>query len=103
MNKLYIDTRDNGKIIIRLRKDDKEFVEQSEAVNNKAQAALPLVQKVLEKAGISPVNIEEIEVETGPGSFTGLRVGVSIANAMSFAASVKINGKDLSELETPEY
>ncbi|MFH1536127.1 MAG: hypothetical protein ABIC96_03620 [Patescibacteria group bacterium] len=36
-----------------------------------------------------------IEVETGPGSFTGLRVGVSVANALGFALNIPVNGKKM--------
>ena len=44
-------------------------------------------------------DISEIEVNTGPGSFTGLRVGVSIANALGWALGIPVNGKDLKKGE----
>ena len=40
-------------------------------------------------------DLDGIEVETGPGSFTGLRVGVSVANALGFELDIPVNGKKL--------
>ena len=103
MNILYIDTRDNNEIIVRLKTGKSEFVQSSVSNNKKAQNTLPLIQSVLKKAKISPSDIQEIKVESSRGSFTGLRIGVSVANALSFGALAKINGKKLSEIEIPQY
>lgn len=78
-------------------------MQKSEANKNQAQAALPMIEKILRAANLKPKDISEINVETGPGSFTGLRVGIAIANALSFAADVKINGKEIGEIVLPEY
>lgn len=91
--KLYIDTSDSDKVVIRL--DDKEY--QTDSKKEKAQRLLPFIKETLEKQGKSPSDIKEIEVNTGPGSFTGLRVGVSVANALGWSLGVPVNGKDLQE------
>jgi len=103
MNKLYIDTRDNKRIVVRLETENGAFEEKSVANVKKAQATLPLIEKVLEKAKLQIKDIDEINVETGPGSFTGLRVGISIANSISFAGLIKVNGKKVGEIEKPQY
>ena len=103
MNKLYIDTKDNKRIIVRLNKNGDLFEEVSVASKDKAQAALPLVARVFKKAKIKSSDIYEIKVERGPGSFTGLRVGITIANTLAFSSQVRINGKRLGEIETPQY
>lgn len=102
-NILYIDTRDNKRIIVRLKTNKKEFKFESKARKEKAQATLPLIDKILKKANLNLNEIDEIRVERGPGSFTGLRVGISIANALSFALGKKVNGKALGSIETPKY
>lgn len=102
-NILYIDTRDNKKIVVRLETKKETFEEKSVASVKKAQATLPLIEKVFKKSGMSLREIDKIKVETGPGSFTGLRVGISIANAFSFALGKKINGKKLGKIEQPQY
>lgn len=40
-------------------------------------------------------NIDQVEVVTGPGSFTGLRVGATVANAIGYALNVTVNGKSM--------
>ncbi len=102
-NILYIDTRDNKQIIVHLKTNSGMFEEKSIANKNKAQAALPLIERVLKRAKIKTSDIDEIKVERGPGSFTGLRVGISIANTLAFSSQVRINGKKLGEIELPEY
>lgn len=103
MNTLYIDTRDNKQIIVRLDNNGKIFEQKSEASRELAQATLPMIEKVLSDASLQVSEINEIQTEKGPGSFTGLRVGIAIANALSFGLEIKINGKALGEIVQPVY
>ena len=100
---MYIDTRDNKKIVVRLETKSEIFEEKSVASKKRAQIALPMIEKVLKRAKIKTSDIDEIKVERGPGSFTGLRVGIAIANALAFSSQVRINGKRLGEIEAPQY
>lgn len=88
--KLYIDTTDREKIIIGL--DTKRF--ESEAKSRSSQKLLVFINELLLKNKMTPKDIHEIEVNTGPGSFTGIRVGVSVANALGYGLNVKVNGKE---------
>lgn len=103
MNIIYIDTGDNKKIIVRLETKNEIFEEKSVASKKRAQITLPLIEKILNKAKLRIQDIDEINVEKGQGSFTGLRVGISIANALSFAGLIRVNGKKLGEIESPQY
>lgn len=103
MKTLYIDTRDNNNIVVRLETEERKFEETSEARKERAQAALPMIERILTKAGIKLSDVDEIKVETGPGSYTGLRVGIAIANALSFGGNIKINGKEPGDIVLPEY
>jgi tRNA threonylcarbamoyladenosine biosynthesis protein TsaB len=96
--KLYIDTSDGQKIMIGI--DDKRF--KTDARQEKAQKLLPFISEILKKEGKKIKEIKEIEVNTGPGSFTGLRVGVSVANTLGWALRVPVNGKDLRKGEMIE-
>jgi tRNA threonylcarbamoyladenosine biosynthesis protein TsaB len=51
-----------------------------------AEALLPLLQRVMQQAGLGFPDIDRIAVTTGPGSFTGLRVGVAAARGIALAA-----------------
>jgi tRNA threonylcarbamoyladenosine biosynthesis protein TsaB len=93
--KLYINTSDREKIILKL--DNKKFEEKSK--EGASQKLLPFIEEVLKRAGKDFKDITEVEVNTGPGSFTGLRVGVAVANALGWALGVKVNSKDVSKGE----
>src|SRR5450631_4512833 len=51
-----------------------------------AEALIPLIARVLDRAGLTFSEIDRIAVTTGPGSFTGLRVGISAARGIALAA-----------------
>ena len=48
-----------------------------------ASALLPLVDRVLDRAGLALQQLDGVLLSDGPGSFTGLRVGVSVAKALA--------------------
>jgi len=50
-----------------------------------SQTALPMVEKLLEQTMSTPGDIDVFAVTTGPGSFTGLRIGISAVKGMAMA------------------
>ena len=52
----------------------------------------PLVARALEEAGATPGDVTDIAVGTGPGPFTGLRVGLVTAVTMGYALGVPVHG-----------
>lgn len=52
----------------------------------------PLVAEAFEQTGIFPAELERIGVTLGPGSFTGLRVGLSFAKGLAAGLSVPLHG-----------
>lgn len=57
-----------------------------------AEALMPLIANVIRDAGIGFDRLDRIAVTTGPGSFTGLRVGLSAARGIALAASKPVVG-----------
>ncbi|MFG1393583.1 tRNA (adenosine(37)-N6)-threonylcarbamoyltransferase complex dimerization subunit type 1 TsaB [Xanthobacter agilis] len=57
-----------------------------------AEALIPLVQRVMEDAGLDFEHIGRVAVTVGPGSFTGLRVGLSAARGFALAANRPVVG-----------
>jgi tRNA threonylcarbamoyladenosine biosynthesis protein TsaB len=57
-----------------------------------AEALMPLIARVIKAAGIAFPALDRIAVTTGPGSFTGLRVGLSAARGIALAANKPVVG-----------
>src|SRR3989344_8198211 len=94
---LHIDTKDQKVIRVSLRPAQGEKVVNSLSEENEygSQVLLPLIEKLLKQQGLEYKDLDAVEVGTGPGSFTGLRVGVSVANALGFSLRIPVNGKKI--------
>src|SRR2546421_6712889 len=51
-----------------------------------AEALMPLIARVIDEADVEFKQLDRIAVTTGPGSFTGLRVGIAAARGIALAA-----------------
>lgn len=100
---LFLDTSNSKKTIVKLVKGKKEFEEIFETDTPRADVALELIQTIFKKAQVTQEEITHISVNKGPGSYTGVRIGVSIANALSFALGIPVNDKKVSEIEEAIY
>lgn len=68
---------------------------KSEFINNgltHSQTLLPMVKRVLESANLSVNDIDIFAVTNGPGSFTGVRIGVCAVKGLAFAENKKCIG-----------
>jgi tRNA threonylcarbamoyladenosine biosynthesis protein TsaB len=57
-----------------------------------AEALMPLLARVMAQSGIAFADLDRIAATTGPGSFTGLRVGLSAARGIGLAAGKPVVG-----------
>jgi tRNA threonylcarbamoyladenosine biosynthesis protein TsaB len=62
-----------------------------------AQSLAPAVRSLLQKVAWRPAEIDLVAVTIGPGSFTGLRVGVTTAKVFAYAVGAEILGVDTLE------
>ena len=99
--KLYIDTSSNKKTIVKL--GDK-ILERDSSVWY-SQVVLLMIDELLKLQGRTLQDITEIEVVKTGDSFTGLRVGAAIGNALGYALNVPVNCKKIHNLDLvlPDY
>lgn len=81
-------TREGDVLIARAR----EIMEQGQA-----EALLPMIERLMAQADVAYADLSRIAVTVGPGSFTGVRVGLAAARALGLAASKPVIG--VSSLE----
>jgi tRNA threonylcarbamoyladenosine biosynthesis protein TsaB len=91
---LAIDTS-FGPIGVALLSADGEVVAHHvvmDALGAQAEKLPPLVQRIFAEAGLKPAALQRIAVTTGPGAFTGVRVGLAFAKGMALALKVPLLG-----------
>lgn len=100
---LFIDTASCEEISVDLVIDGKKDVVKQKIGKQKTQVVLPIIDTLLRKHSLKLEDVTAIKVNEGPGSFTGIRVGVSIANALGFSLHVPVNGKKKDTFVKPTY
>jgi tRNA A37 threonylcarbamoyladenosine modification protein TsaB len=92
---LFLNTLDNKQIEVCLCKGRQVLVCQKiPAERTQAEKLLAAVEAVLRKKKIRLKDIEAVEVKNRGGSFTSLRIGVAVANALGFALGIPVRGTD---------
>lgn len=91
---LILDTADNKKISVGLKINNRKYIQTENIHSNKKQIVLFMIDKILRKYSIKLEEVSAIQVNMRHGSLTGLRVGISVANALSFFLKIPVNEKN---------
>lgn len=86
---LAIDTSGDRLAVI-LGGDKNDEIYLSDALLKHSLTLMPSIEKILIKNGVSLSDIDVFSAVIGPGSFTGIRIGVSTAKALAYANGKKV-------------
>jgi tRNA threonylcarbamoyladenosine biosynthesis protein TsaB len=90
MRYLYIDTS-SSYLYTAIVEDDKLISEIKEEFGQSlSEVALPKIVSMFEKNNLSAKDIDKIIVVNGPGSFTGIRIGITIAKVFAWSINIPI-------------
>lgn len=89
---------------VALIEDDRVVAEASyRAEGGHGGRLMPTLDEVLRRAGISSGDLDAVAVSVGPGSFTGLRVGLATAKGLALGAGVTLVGVSTLEVLAEGY
>lgn len=97
MKSLFIDTHDT-EIVLALYEDS--FLKDKEikvSVRHHSDYTMPMLKELLSRNHLNVNDLNEIIVINGPGSFTGVRLGVTIAKTLAYTLNITI--KTITSLE----
>jgi tRNA threonylcarbamoyladenosine biosynthesis protein TsaB len=104
MNILSINSSKIDEVVISLTSGENTLTEKRQAKNMRgSQLILQIVDELLKKTHLKLSDLDEIQVHSGPGSYTGLRVGAAIANTLAFCVSLPMNGTAGGKFVYPIY
>lgn len=92
MTVLAIDTSESA-CSVALISDDRVIECKSEIIGRgHAERLLPLIEERLQHAGLTYADLKRIAVSTGPGTFTGLRIGLAVARGLALQGDLPCVG-----------
>ncbi|WP_087974563.1 tRNA (adenosine(37)-N6)-threonylcarbamoyltransferase complex dimerization subunit type 1 TsaB [Oceanobacillus rekensis] len=101
MNILAIDTS-NQVLGVSLLKDDQVVGEvMTNLTKNHSVRLMPAIDNLMNEIALKPEQLDRIVVAKGPGSYTGVRIGISTAKTMAWALDIPVVG--VSSLEVLAY
>ncbi len=87
---LYIETATDVCSVALSRGAEVIGLKEEAGGNNHAKLLLPFVDEVLKQGGCTVSNLNGVAVSVGPGSYTGLRIGVSTAKGIAYTAGIPV-------------
>jgi tRNA threonylcarbamoyladenosine biosynthesis protein TsaB len=97
MNILVMDTSTRCAAIGLVLQSGVVFADKTDGTQKHGRDLIPRIAMILAEGGIEARQLEAIGVGLGPGSYTGLRVGVTAAKALAYATGAVIFGLDSLE------
>jgi tRNA threonylcarbamoyladenosine biosynthesis protein TsaB len=104
MISLAIDTTDRNEASISVNSGGNiRKYQKIQKIPKKSQILLPLIEQAFIKSENAFDEISDISVATGPGSFTGIRVGITAAQILGLLLAVPVNNLPPGTVIAQEY
>lgn len=87
---LFIDTHDEL-ITVGLKNGEELYLKTQESEYSHSIYTMPMIESLFKDNNLNVKDLKKIIVVNGPGSFTGIRIGLSIAKTMAYALNIDIN------------
>ena len=87
---LFIDTHDEL-ITVGLKNVEELYLKTQESEYSHSIYTMPMIESLFKDNNLNVKDLKKIIVVNGPGSFTGIRIGLSIAKTMAYALNIDIN------------
>lgn len=98
MNILALDTASPAAALALARGDGAEFAAVTDPATRHGRGLIPALAGLLRQAGLHADSIDAVAVGLGPGSFTGLRIGLAAAKTLAYARACPLAGLDSLEV-----
>ena len=90
MKYLFIDSATTNLVVAIINNGKISYIYNNNDGHDTSSKMMPVLSEAIDKASLKPKDIDKIFVVNGPGSFTGIRVGLTVAKTMAYSLDIPI-------------
>lgn len=90
MKYLFIDSATTNLVVAIINEGKIAYIYDNNDGHDTSSKMMPVLSEAFDMVNFKPQDIDKIFVVTGPGSFTGIRVGLTVAKTMAYALNIPI-------------
>lgn len=90
MKYLFIDSATTNLVVAIINDGKIAYIYNNNDNHDTSSKMIPVLAEAFENVGLKPQDIDKIFAVTGPGSFTGIRVGLTVAKTMAYTLNIPI-------------
>lgn len=90
MKSLFINTSTRNKVVSIIVNNEIKYLYENGDIKDLAVDLIPIIDEAFQSVNIKPNDIDTIFVTNGPGSFTGTRIGLTVAKVIAWGLKIKV-------------
>lgn len=90
MRSLFINTSTRNTVVSIVVNDEIKYLYKNDDIKDLAVDLMPIIDEAFKKINMKPNDIDTLFVTNGPGSFTGIRIGLTVAKIMAWGLKIKV-------------